>query len=87
MTTAAEFAERVLEGLPPEVRPLFEPFAQKFADVIVGIVEANVEECAKIAETVKSGPLYYVDGIPNAGSVIGGEHIAAAIRSRFNLST
>lgn len=39
-----------------------------------------LEEAAKIAETIDSGPTYWADGRPNAGVVIGGQHIASAIR-------
>lgn len=41
-----------------------------------------LEEAAKIAETIESGPFYWADGRPNAGVVIGGQHIAAAIREK-----
>ena len=41
----------------------------------------TIEECAKVAESMKSGPVYFVDGKPNAGVVVGGENIAKAIRS------
>lgn len=41
-----------------------------------------IEACAQVAETIKSGPLYYgPDGAPNSQLVIGGEIIATAIRS------
>lgn len=43
---------------------------------------ATLEWCARIAETTKSGPIYYgKDGAPNAAVVIRGDIIASAIRS------
>ena len=72
------------------------PTRTKFRQRIAAAIRAETERCAKIAETVKSGPTYYVDretGAPadieawargtataNAGSVFGGDIIAAAIR-------
>lgn len=44
--------------------------------------EREREACAVIAETMKDSPVYYVDGRPNAQPIIGGKHIAEAIRSR-----
>lgn len=49
--------------------------------VVQEAIDDNIETCAKIAETMKSGPIYYVNGRPNAHPIIGGEHIAAAIRT------
>ena len=48
---------------------------------IAAAVAEERERCARIAETVKTGPIYWVDGWPNAGSVIGGDIIAEAIRN------
>lgn len=48
---------------------------------ITELVNSVVEVCAQLAEQTKTGPVYYVDGKPNAQPVIGGDIIAAAIRS------
>jgi hypothetical protein len=49
---------------------------------IAAAIKAEREACAEVAKTTKSGPVYYVDGRPNAAAVIGGDVIAAAIRAR-----
>lgn len=55
----------------------------KVKELLIAARLEALEEAAKIAETVKTGSVYFVDGLPNAGSVIGGEIIAAAIRERM----
>ena len=50
--------------------------------IIAEAVDNEREACAKIAETMKRGPIYYVNNRPNAHPIIGGEHIADAIRAR-----
>ena len=51
-------------------------------DEIRRAVLAEREACAKVAETIKAGSVYLVNGYPNAIGVIGGEVIAEAIRAR-----
>lgn len=62
-----------------DVMPYTTEMLRKMCD---NVRAAEREACAKIAETLECGPIYYVDGRPNAGTVIGGKHIAEAIRAR-----
>lgn len=47
----------------------------KICDAHFKLMEAStastIEMCAKVAETMKSGPVYFVEGRPNAGVVVG----------------
>lgn len=49
---------------------------------IAAAIKAEREACAVVAKTTTSGPVYYVDGRPNAAAVIGGGVIANIIRAR-----
>lgn len=49
---------------------------------VAAAIKAEREACAEVAKTTNSGPVYYVDGRPNAAAVIGGDIIANAIRAR-----
>lgn len=87
MTTTPQ-AEGIVERLRHDAKRSGDQDYADAADIIErhqkeieAIRNRTIEECAKVAETLESGPIYWIDGRPCAGGVVGGEHIAKAIRA------
>lgn len=69
-------------GEPEELAEAVEYVRADLATTIAAEARQEaIEQAAKVAETLKHGPVYWVQNQPNSAPIYGGHHIATAIRS------